>query len=103
MTVDVSTIERMIEQGRDSYEARLALGQAHLKAERLDQAIEHLLVACDQQPTKTTAWQLLGQAHHKKGQDDLAGQAWRQGIQVAKDNGDEQARKVMTVWLQRLG
>ena len=101
--MDVSAIERMIEQGRDSYEARLALGQAYLKAERFDQAIEHLLVACAQQPTKTIAWQLLGQAHQKKGQDDLAGQAWRQGIQVATDNGDEQAKKVMTVWLKRLG
>ena len=101
--MDVSAIERMIEQGRDSYEARLALGQAHLKAEHFDQAIEHLLVACDQQPTKTMAWQLLGQAHQKKGQDTLAGQVWRQGIQVATDNGDEQAKKVMTVWLKRLG
>ena len=100
--MDVLAIERMIEQGRDSYEARLALGQAHLKAERLDQAIEHLRVACEQQPNKTMAWQLLGQAYQKKDQDDLAGQAWRQGIEVAKDNGDEQARKVMTVWLKRL-
>lgn len=101
--MDVRAIERMIEQGRDSYEARLALGQAYLKAERFDQAIEHLLVACDQQPTKTMAWQLLGQAHQKKDQDDLARQAWHRGIQVATDNGDEQAKKVMTVWLKRLG
>lgn len=101
--MDVSAIERMIEQGRDGYEARLALGQAHLKAGRFDQAIEHLLVACDHQPTKTMAWQSLGEAYHGQGNDALARQAWSQGLQVATNNGDEQAKKVMTVWLKRLG
>ncbi|HEY7905458.1 MAG TPA: tetratricopeptide repeat protein [Wenzhouxiangella sp.] len=101
--VDVSVIERMIEQGRDSYEARLAVGQAHLKQGQFDRAIEHLAKACEMSPQKTVAWQALGQAHVKNDQPDLARESWQQGIEVAKANGDQQAEKVMAVWLKRLG
>jgi len=100
--MDVSAIERMIHQGRDSYEARLALGQAYLKAKRFNEAIEHLKTACEFQPTKTVAWQALGQAYLGQGDEIQAQQAWSQGLQVASDNGDEQAKKVMAVWLKRL-
>ena len=40
--MDPVVIERLIEQGRDGYEARLAAGQARLKAGELTSAIEHL-------------------------------------------------------------
>lgn len=100
--VDVSVIERMIEQGRDSYEARLAVGQAHLKQGQFDRAIEHLSKACEMSPQKTVAWQVLGQARAKNNQPDLARGSWQQGIEVAKANGDQQAEKVMAVWLKRL-
>ncbi len=100
--VDVSTIEKMIEAGRDSYEARLAVGQAHLKQGHFGQAIEHLAKACEMSPQKTVAWQVLGQAHEKNNAPELAKESWRKGIEVAHANGDQQAQKVMAVWLKRL-
>lgn len=101
--MDIAAIEKMIEQGRDSYEARLAVGQACLKADQFERAIGHLLKATEHAPDKSVAWQLLGQAYKKKGQADAAKSAWCQGIEVATANGDEQAKKVMGVWLKRLG
>ena len=32
-----------------------------------------------------------------------AAEAWRQGIEQARENGDKQAEKEMTVFLRRLG
>ena len=95
-------IERMIEQGRDSYEARLAAGQARLKAGDIVKALVHLERATEQGPDKTMAWQSLGEAYLDRGQVDDARSAWDRGIAVAQDNGDSQAEKVMRVFLKRL-
>ena len=95
-------IERMIDQGRDSYEARLAAGQARLKQGDLQRARTHLERACALAPDKTMAWQTLGQAHQALGDDSAARQAWTRGQQVARSNGDQQAEKVISVWLRRL-
>ncbi len=95
-------IERMIEQGRDSYEARLAAGQARLKRGEIGQAVVHLERASEQEPGKTMAWQSLGEAYLARGQVDEAGAAWDQGIEVAAANGDSQAEKVMRVFRKRL-
>jgi predicted Zn-dependent protease len=53
-------IEKLIDQGRDGYEARLAAGQARLKGGDLAQAIDHLEKATDFRPDQTMAWQELG-------------------------------------------
>jgi len=95
-------IERMIEQGRDSYEARLAAGQARLKRGEIAQAVSHLKHATGLDPSKTMAWQSLGKAYRTRGQIDAARAAWDAGIEVAEDNGDSQAEKVMRVWRKRL-
>lgn len=100
--MDPVVIERLIEQGRDGYEARLAAGQARLKAGDLTIAIEHLRRATAFDPDRTMAWQALGQALNDSGNSAAARQAWEQGVEVARTNGDQQAEKVMTVWLRRL-
>jgi Tfp pilus assembly protein PilF len=100
--MDPAMIERMIEAGRDSYEARLAAGQAWLKGGEAERAVEHLRKAIAFKPEQTAAWQALGQALQAGG--DLTGcrQAWSRGIEMASANGDVQAEKVMRVWLKRL-
>lgn len=100
--MDPSAIERMIEGGRDSYEARLAAGQARLKGGQAERAVEHLRKATAFKPEQTAAWQALGQALQAAG--DVAGcrEAWAHGIERASVNGDVQAEKVMAVWLKRL-
>lgn len=101
--MDIAAIEKMIEQGRDGYEARLAVGQACLNTDQLERAVEHLVKATQHAPEKTAAWQFLGQAYQKSNQLNKAKAAWSQGIEVATANRDEQAKKVMAVWLKRLG
>lgn len=101
--MDVLALERLIERGQDSYEARLALGQAYLRQAHSSKAIEHLEKATELSPEKTTAWQALGEAYLQEDQSTKAAEVWRWGIEVATCNGDEQAKKVMQVWLKRLG
>ena len=100
--MDPSVIEKMIAQGRDSYEARLAAGQARLKRGELEPAIAHLERACELGPDRSMAWQELGRARLESGDEDGARVAWKEGIAVAEANGDKQAEKVMAVWLRRL-
>ena len=95
-------IEKMIDQGRDSYEARLAAGQARLKRGDLLEATAHLKAAVAFRPDQTMAWQEMGRAELERGEPVLARQAWERGVEVARSNGDKQAEKVMMVWLKRL-
>ncbi|RFF27154.1 MULTISPECIES: tetratricopeptide repeat protein [unclassified Wenzhouxiangella] len=100
--MDPQAIEKLIDQGRDTYESRLAAGQARLKEGDLALAIEHLEMATGHQPEQTTAWQELGKAFNESGRHEAARGAWEKGLEVARDNGDKQAEKVMTVFLKRL-
>ncbi|MFP4208166.1 MAG: tetratricopeptide repeat protein [Wenzhouxiangella sp.] len=95
-------IEKLIDQGRDGYEARLAAGQARLKSGDLDQAIAHLQKAAAFKPEQTMVWQELGRAQLDNGDLTAARRAWVKGSAVARTNGDKQAEKVMAVWLKRL-
>jgi Tfp pilus assembly protein PilF len=95
-------IEKMIADGRDSYEARLAAGQARLGRGELELAIEHLERATAFRPEQSAAWQALGQAWQQSADPERARSAWQQGLAAARANGDVQAEKVMAVWLKRL-
>lgn len=95
-------IEKLIKQGRDGYEARLAAGQARLKAGDLEQARVHLEKATGFKPDQSMAWQELGKACHDAGDSEAARHAWQQGLEAARANGDKQAEKVMAVFLKRL-
>ena len=96
-------IEKMIEDGRDSYESRLAAGQARLKSGDLPEAVAHLEKATGHAPEHTMAWQALGEALKALGQPEAARTAWERGLAAAEANGDKQAEKVMGVFLKRLG
>jgi len=95
-------LENLINKGRDTYEARLAAGQARMKNGDLDPAIAHFRGATSHAPEHTTAWQELGKALEANGDPESAREAWARGITAARANGDKQAEKVMGVWLNRL-
>ena len=95
-------LENLINKGRDTYEARLAAGQARLKNGDLEQAIAHFREATSHAPEHTTAWQELGKALEANGDPESAHGAWERGIAAASANGDKQAEKVMGVWLKRI-
>lgn len=100
--MDPEAIEAMIKRGRDGYPARLAAGQARLKSGNFAQAAEHFKHALDFDDGQSMAWQGLGEACRALDDTEGARKAWQRGIDVAADNGDKQAEKVMTVWLRRL-
>ena len=95
-------IEKLIDQGRDGYEARLAAGQARLKNGDLELAIAHLEKATGFRPEQTMAWQELGRARNDLGDAEGARAAWQRGLEAARANGDKQAEKVIGVFLRRL-
>ena len=95
-------LEKLIDDGRDSYEARLAAGQARLKNGDLEQAIVHFRQATTLKPEHTIAWQELGKALEANDEPGAAHEVWERGIAAARANGDKQAEKVMGVWLKRL-
>lgn len=95
-------IEKLIADGRDSAEARMAAGQARLKAGDTDAAIAHLERAVEFRSDYAAAWQLLGKARNQAGDPEQAGVAWRKGLEVARAHGDKQIEKVLEVWLKRL-
>ncbi len=95
-------IEKLIENGRDGYEARLAAGQARQTSGDPDRAIEHFEAATAFKPGNTVAWQALGRVRHEQGDDERAKEAWERGLAAARANGDKQSEKVLVVWLRRL-
>lgn len=96
------TLEKLIANGRDSYEARLAAGQARLKNGDLAEAIAHFREATTLAPQHTMAWQELGKALEANAEPEAAREAWERGLAAARANGDKQAEKVLGVWLKRL-
>ncbi|WP_219116808.1 tetratricopeptide repeat protein [Janthinobacterium sp. UMAB-56] len=95
-------LEKLLAQGRDSALLRFGLGDACLKEHDAEHAAIHLAQATQQQPGYSAAWKLLGKALHQLGRLDAAQAAWTTGVSVARQQGDLQAIKEMTVFLKRL-
>ena len=95
-------LEKLLAQGRDSALLRLGLGDACLKDKDAEQAVLHLAQATAQQPGYSAAWKLLGKALQQLGRLEEAQAAWTTGVSVARQQGDLQAAKEMTVFVKRL-
>ena len=95
-------LEAMLADGRDSALLRFSLGQACLAEDDAGVAVSHLEAAVRQDPAYSAAWKLLGKARLEAGDAAGAGEAWREGIDVANKRGDVQARREMEVFLKRL-
>ena len=95
-------LEKLLAQGRDSALLRFGLGDACLKDNDAEEAAIHLAQATQQQKSYSAAWKLLGKALQQLGRPDEAESAWTTGLAVARKQGDLQAVKEMTVFLNRL-
>ena len=95
-------LEKLLAQGRDNALLRFGLGDACLKEHDAEQAALHLAQATAQQPGYSAAWKLLGKALHQLGRLEEAQAAWTTGVSVARQQGDLQAVKEMTVFVKRL-
>jgi Tfp pilus assembly protein PilF len=96
------SLQLMLERGQDSPLLRFALGQEYLKSGDFVAAIDHLRQAVDQNPRYSAAWKALGGAHAQAGSVERAAEVYERGIVAARDAGDVQAAKEMTVFLKRL-
>lgn len=95
-------LEKMLAEGHDGALLRFGLGQACLKGEEAEAAVQHLTQATAQNPRHSAAWKLLGVALHRLERREAAEAAWTQGLVVAEQQGDHQSGKEMTVFLKRL-
>ena len=95
-------LEKLLAQGRDNALLRFGLGDACLKEHDAEQAALHLAQATAQQPGYSAAWKLLGKALQQLGRLEEAQAAWTTGVAVARQQGDLQAVKEMTVFVKRL-
>jgi Tfp pilus assembly protein PilF len=95
-------LEVMLQRGQDSPLLRFSLGTECLKDGDLVAAISHLRHAVELNPGYSAAWKRLGEAHARTGAADHAAEVYRRGIEAATAQGDLQAAREMTVFLNRL-
>lgn len=81
---------------------RLTLAQLLLDQNAFPEAESHLLAALEMNRDYTAAWKALGKVRQQAGDPDGAAEAWSRGIEIARENGDKQAEKEMTVFARRL-
>jgi predicted Zn-dependent protease len=87
---------------RDGALLRLTLGNALLAAGDHAGAVAEMRQALAFDPAYSAAWKGLGKACLATGDEAGAADAWRGGIDAARQRGDKQAEKEMAVFLRRL-
>jgi Tfp pilus assembly protein PilF len=94
--------ERMLATGKDSALLRYSIGNEYMKAQDYAAAADALSNAVALDPTYTAAWKLYAKALELAGRSGDALDAYRRGIVVARQKGDRQAEKEMTVFARRI-
>ena len=95
-------LQKMLAAGKDSALLRFSLGNEWLKRDDAAAAVEHLTKAIELDSKYSAAWKLLGKAREAAGDVAGAAETYRQGIETAQANGDQQAAREMQVFLRRL-
>jgi Tfp pilus assembly protein PilF len=98
----ISQLEKLLGTPRDGALLRYSLGLEHVKAGNHERAIEYLRDAVARDPLYSAAWKALGKSLSETGRNEEAVTAYRSGIEAAKNKGDRQAEKEMTVFARRL-
>jgi Tfp pilus assembly protein PilF len=87
---------------RDGALLRFSLGNALLEQRDYAAAADEFRRAVQFDPKYSAAWKLLGKACVAANDAAGAAEAWRHGIAVARERGDKQAEKEMSVFLRRI-
>jgi Tfp pilus assembly protein PilF len=98
----ISSLEKLLGTARDGALLRYSLGLEYAKAGNLEKSAEHLREAVRRDPLYSAAWKALGKCLTDLQRPDEALAAYRQGIEAARQKGDRQAEKEMTVFARRL-
>lgn len=98
----IANLEAMLAAGRDTALLRYTLGTQYFDRGEVARAVAHLCEAVRMDPDYSAAWKAYGKALTSA--DDLASaaNAYRRGIEVARQRGDMQAAKEMQVFLKRV-
>jgi Tfp pilus assembly protein PilF len=97
----ISQLEKLLGTPRDGALLRYSLGLEHAKAGNTERAIEYLRDAVARDPLYSAAWKALGKALTEVSPGEALA-AYEHGIAAAKQKGDRQAEKEMTVFAKRL-
>ena len=100
--MDIESLLKLVGTQRDSAMLRLTLARLLSVQGDHAQAEAHLEAALGMDAAYTAAWKELGRVRRQNDDPAGAAEAWRQGIEKARENGDKQAEKEMTVFLRRL-
>ena len=98
----ISQLEKLLGTPRDGALLRYSLGLEYAKTGNHARAVEYLREAVARDPKYSAAWKMLGKSLTEMQENDAALAAYRQGIEAAKQKGDRQAEKEMTVFAKRL-
>ena len=98
----ISQLEKLLGTPRDGALLRYSLGLEYAKTGNHARAVEYLRDAVVRDPKYSAAWKMLGKSLTEMQENDEALAAYRQGIEAAKQKGDRQAEKEMTVFARRL-
>lgn len=94
--------ERLLATGKDSALLRYSIGNEYVKVKDWAAAADALANAVALDPTYTAAWKLYAHVLVQAGRPTDALEAYRRGIVVARQRGDRQAEKEMTVFARRI-
>jgi Tfp pilus assembly protein PilF len=95
-------LEKLLGTPRDGALLRYSLGLEYAKAGEIPRAIEQLREAVARDPLYSAAWKMLGKLLADAARDAEALDAYRRGIEAARERGDRQAEKEMAVFARRL-
>ena len=98
----ISNLEKLLGTPRDGALLRYSLGLEYQKVKNLERAVQYFRDAVERDPLYSAAWKALARALQEAGRDTEALQTYRQGIAAARQKGDRQAEKEMTVFMRRL-
>ena len=94
-------LEKLLGTPRDGALLRYSLGLEYEKAGRRDDAAAQLREAVARDPLYSAAWKALGRVLTDERPREAL-EAFRQGIEAARQKGDRQAEKEMTVFARRI-
>ena len=98
----ISQLEKLLGTPRDGALLRYSLGLEYAKAGNSERAIQYLRDAVARDPLYSAAWKALGKSLVELQRPDEALAAYEEGIAAARQKGDRQAEKEMTVFAKRL-
>jgi tetratricopeptide (TPR) repeat protein len=97
----ISNLEKLLGTPRDGALLRYSLGLEYEKAGRLGDAAAQLREAVSRDALYSAAWKALGRVLADDKPEEAL-QAFRQGLDAARQKGDRQAEKEMAVFARRL-